>query len=116
MAGQVVIPCLMQMAQSASFFDRYKAVAVLVQLRAKDGKLSPEMSEKIRQVIIAALHDNNENVRVFTVFTLRDFGGQDMIPALQAVAQTDPAPEVNGNSIRNLATTAVAAIQKRAKK
>jgi hypothetical protein len=116
MAGQAVIPCLMQMAQSASFNDRYKAVAVLVQLRARDGKLSPEMSEKIMQVTIAALHDANENVRVFTVFTLRDFGGQDIIPALQAVAQTDPAPEVNGNSIRKLAATAIAAIQKRTDK
>jgi hypothetical protein len=37
-----------------------------------------------------------------------------MIPALKAVAETDPAPEVNGKSVRKRANEAIAEIQKRA--
>jgi hypothetical protein len=110
MLGQPVIPCLMQMARSTSFDDRYKAVGVLVQLRAKDGKLSTETVEKIKQVTIAALHDPDQNIRVSTVFMLRDFGGQDMIPALEAVALNSA---LNENSIGKLAATAIEAIQMR---
>ncbi|MGC1106863.1 MAG: HEAT repeat domain-containing protein [Candidatus Acidiferrales bacterium] len=112
--GQTVIPCLLEMAKNGSWTDRYQAVAVLIQVRATVRELSANTSEEIRDATIRALHDTHEMVRIGTVHALGRFGGTDMIPALQKVAQTDPSPEVQGRSIRKAAASAIAAIQKRA--
>jgi hypothetical protein len=114
--GQPIVPCLMQMAQSAASDDRYEAVPVLVQLRAKHRTLSTEATQKIRQATVAALHDTEVSVRISAIAALRDFGGQDMLEALQDVAVKDPSPEVDGQSVRKYATRAIAAIQERMKK
>lgn len=49
-----------------------------------------------------------------TVMSLGQFGGEDMIPALKVVAESDPAPEVHGHSVRKRVVAAIAQIQKRA--
>lgn len=110
---QNVVPCLMQMAVSKWPDDRFRSVAVLIQIRARGQDLDSGTTEKIRDITIHALHDADEGVRTFTADALGKFGGADMIPALQQVAQTDPAPAVQGNSVRTIARQAIAAIQKR---
>jgi len=114
--GKPVIPCLMRMAKSDRVGDRFKSVAVLIQLRAKERDLDIGTVQEIRAITIRALHDPDDGVREFTVDSLRGFGGEDMIPALQEVAEKDPAPEVQGFSTRKDALKAIAAIQKRARK
>jgi HEAT repeat protein len=114
MTGGLVIPCLMQMSESSSSAHRCQAVALLVQLRAKTDELSLKTAQKISQVTVSALHDRDEMVRVGTVHALGNFGGEDVVPALEEVAKSDSADEVQGQSIRKLAAKAIAAIQKRA--
>jgi len=114
--GRPIIPCLMQMAKSDRPGDRLESVAVLVQLRSRVRDLGLGTVQEIRVVTIRALHDPDDGVREFTVDSLRDFGGEDMIPALQEVAESDPAPEVQGISTRKNALKAIAAIQKRSHK
>jgi hypothetical protein len=114
--GTPIIPCLMQMAKSDRPGDRIESVAVLIQLRSKVGDLGLRTVEEIRVVTIRALHDPDDGVREFTVDSLRDFGGEDMIPALQEVAERDPAPEVQGMSTRKNALKAIADIQNRARR
>ena len=116
LAGQPILPCLMQMTESKSFGDRYIVSELLVQIGAKNSNLSFGTAQKIRDVTIASLHDSNEMIRTGTVHALTRFGGEDMIPALKEVAETDPAPEVNGYSIRKMAIGAIAAIQNRSHK
>jgi hypothetical protein len=114
--GKPVLPCLTQMAKSDRPADRFKSVSVLIQMRAKDPSLDLGTAEKIRAITIRALHDPDDGVREFTVESLGDFGGEDMIPALREVAETDPAPEVQGISTRKHALKAIEKIQKRADK
>jgi len=93
---------------------RADAAAVLVQAWAKAGKqLGPSLSERVKQITLTALRDPEEAVRSHTIGALGKFGGQDMIPALRQVAETDPSPEVQGHSIRKRAAKAIEAIQKR---
>jgi hypothetical protein len=49
-----------------------------------------------------------------TIEALKNFGEEDMIPALKQAAKSDPAPEVNGHSIWKWVVEAIAAIEKRA--
>jgi len=113
--AKVAAPCLIQMYRNGGRFSRAQATAVLVQVLAKyPDQLDSATSATIGQVIRDALHDPDEAPRSETVRALGKFGGVDMIPALQQVAETDPAPEVQGRSIRKAAAAAIAAIQKRA--
>jgi hypothetical protein len=106
------VPCLLVMSKGR---NRVIAVPLLVEALAKSkDNLDPKTTQTIRRVVVAALRDSDEGVRVFTVDALRKFGGQDMIPALKVVAATDPAPEVQGHSIRKAAAKAIVAIQERA--
>jgi HEAT repeat protein len=116
LTGQLVLPCLMQMAESKSFGDRYIASELLVHIGGRSSDLSIGTAQKIRAVTIASLHDPDEMVRVGTVHALTKFGREDMISALEEIAETDPAPEVQGYSIRKMATEAIAAIQTRSHK
>jgi hypothetical protein len=112
---KTAIPCLIKMYGSDVALTRAEAAPVLVRAlaSARDG-LDPESSRAVRQVIVRALHDPHEAVRGNTVEALGSFGTEDMIPALKAVAETDPSPEVQGHSIKKSASEAIAAIQKRA--
>jgi hypothetical protein len=114
--GRPIISCLMQMAKSDRPGDRINSVSILIQIRSKVPGLGMGMIQDIRAATIRALHDPDDGVREFTVDSLRDFGGEDMIPALQEVAESDPAPEVQGISTRKNALKAIADIQKRSHK
>lgn len=116
LAGHPILQCLMQMTESKSFADRYVASELLIQYGARGGTLSVGTAQKIREVTIAALHDSDEMVRTGTVHALSRYGGEDVLPALEEVAESDPAPEVQGYSIRKMATEAIEAIQKRSHK
>jgi hypothetical protein len=112
--ASVAVPCLIQMYSSDVGLTRAEAAPVLVQAWAKGGKqLDSALSERTKQIILTALHDPDEAVRSHTISALEKFGGQDMIPALKQVAETDPSPEVQGHSIRKRAEQAIVAIQKR---
>lgn len=92
---------------------RAEATPVLVMALANDkSDLGDDMIQQARQVILQALQDPSEAVRIDTVRSLSNFGKEDMIPALKAVAQTDPSPDEN-YYIRRHAAEAIAAIQQR---
>jgi hypothetical protein len=115
-AGKPILPCLIQMTKSDRPADRFKSVSVLIQMRAKGRNLDSETVQEIRGITIRALHDADDGVREFTVESLEDFGTEDMIPALKEVAETDPAPEVQGISTRKHALKAIEQIQQRTRK
>lgn len=111
-AGKVIMPCLMQMATNQNVGDRLRSVAVMIQIRAK-GNVDVATRSEIRSIAVRALHGSDEDVRASSVDMLGAFGGQDVIPELQRLAETDPAPAVQGVSIRTTARDAIAAIRKR---
>jgi hypothetical protein len=111
--GKVALPCLMQMFGS-NILLRAEAAPVIVQALAKTAGLEPTTILTAKQLILKALHDQEEVVRINTVDALGRFGGEDMIPALKQVAQSDPAPGADGDAIRKRAAEAIAAIEKRA--
>lgn len=112
-AGQVIVPCLMGMVHSPLHDDRYKSISVLIQLRAKVSALDPTTQVAIDQLTMSGLHDPDEGMRVSTVVAVRDFGGKNLVAALQDVANNDPGPVVQGHSVREYASKAVAIMQKR---
>jgi len=88
---------------------------MMVQALAKGrNELDPTTVRAVQQATLSALHDSDEGVRIDTVKGLGKFGTEDMIPALKAVAEAEPAPEVHGHSLRKRAAEAIAQIQKRA--
>jgi len=96
--------------------NRAVSVPVLIQALGKaKGLLDPGTVRAARQIVLGALQDPDEAVRVFTVHALGKYGAEGMIPALRKVAEADPSPEVDGHSIRKSAAEAIAAIQKRAR-
>jgi len=113
--GKVAVPCLIQMYGSDVGLIRAEAAPLIVQALTKTSATSLDQNTILtaKQVVSKALHDPNEAVRINTIEALGNFGGEDMIPALKQVAETDPAPEVNGYSIRKWAVEAIAAIEKR---
>jgi hypothetical protein len=113
-AGRIIVPCLMQMAASSNAGNRMESIAVMIQIRAKKN-VDAATGEKLKSIVISALHDPDRDIRANAVDALRAFGGEDMISALQQVAETDPAPEFQGVSIRTTARSAIAAIQRRSK-
>lgn len=102
--------------QSKESLTRGEAVVILVQISgSKTAALDLATVQQTRQIILHALHDQAFDERWMTVEALERFGQRDMIPALDNVAETDPAPPAaNGYSIRKLANAAIAAIQNRA--
>jgi HEAT repeat protein len=109
------LPCLLKRFNNAPHFFRGKVAAMMVQALVKGrNEIDLATVEAVQQATLSALHDPDEGVRIDTVEGLGKFGTEDMIPALKAVADTDPAPEVHGHSIRKWAAEAIAKIQKRA--
>lgn len=114
--ANVSVPCLIQMYGSDVGLIRSEASAVLVQALAKSkSQVSTTTSQEVKQVVLRALQDPDDSVRSSTVRALGKFGGGDMIPALQQVAEADPSPEVQGHSIRKSAMDAIVSIQERGK-
>ena len=86
-------------------------------MSAKAGNaLDPAIAQGTRQIIVRALHDQDESVRGETIKSLEKFGTVDMIPALKQVAESDPAVDRVDHSrwMREWATKAITAIQARA--
>jgi len=114
--GKVALPCLIRMYDSDLPLLRAEASPVIVQALAKSKEaLDARTIRDAKQLVIKALRDPDNAVRINTVQALGAYGRQDMIPALERVAETDPSPEVNGYSIRKWATEAIAAINARAR-
>jgi hypothetical protein len=112
--AKVTIPCLLQKVQNAPSSSRGMAVGMLVQALAKGrSNLDANTIQTVHQVILRALHDPADDVKIPTVKALERFGEDDMIPALKIVAETDPDPS-EGYAIRKWAAEAIIAIQKRA--
>jgi hypothetical protein len=112
--AKIALPCLKEMYASDLGVLRANAAAVLVRTLGKSQILDAETAAEVRQIVLQSLHDPKESVRSETVRALGKFGGQDMLPALRQVAETDPAPEVQGRSVRTQAAKAILAIEKRA--
>lgn len=112
--ARVTLPCLLKRSESAISMHRSSFVPVLVQVlaRAKD-TLDPKMIQAAKRIILGALQDSDEGVRAFTVSALGRYGAADMAPALRKVAESDPSPIEDGQSIRSMALEAIAKIQKR---
>jgi len=111
----VTVPCLITRSESTVSMIRAVAVPVLVQALTKaSDTLDANTVQVAKNIIFGALQDPDDGVRSLTVLALGRFGSEDMIPALKKVAETDPAPEEDGHSIRQQAAAAIAAIQKRA--
>ena len=112
---RTAVPCLLTMFGSDLGGFRRKAAPIFVQILAtRQSAADAQTTEKMKQVIRQALRDPDDGVRVDVIVALDRFGGEDMIPALKQVADTDPAPEVQGHSIRKRAAEAITSIQKRA--
>jgi hypothetical protein len=103
----------MQMFGSDVGLVRAEVAPVIVQALAKTGGLDEKTIQAAKGLILKALHDPEEADRINTIEALKSFSGEDMIPALRQVAESDLAPEVNGHSIRKWAVEAIAAIEKR---
>jgi HEAT repeat protein len=111
--AKVAVPCLLHRSNAPPPVRGY-VVALLVQALSKGrGELDAVTIQAVRQIILSALHDPDDVVKIPTVKALGSFGGEDMIPALRNVAETDPDPS-EGYAIRKWAAEAIAAIQKRA--
>ncbi len=114
---QAAWPCLRQMSGSRVLLDRANASRILIELSANAGNaLNPAIAQGTRQIIVGALHDQDESVRGETTKSLEDFGTVEMIPALKQVAESDPAVDSVDHSrwIRERAAKAITAIQERA--
>lgn len=76
--------------------------------------MDAETAQTAKQIVLSDLQDPDPGVRSATVYALGSYAGTEMIPALEEVAAKDPAPEVQGHSIRKSAAKAIADIEKRA--
>ena len=110
------LPCLLRRFSRAPDAYRGRVVAMIVQVLANGkNELEPATIQSTQETIRGALRDNDENVRADTVRALGDFGGTEMIPALEQVAKTDQAVDKLRHNfwIREYAVKAIAEIQKR---
>lgn len=112
--AKVSLPCLLRRFKGAPHFMRGRIAAMMVRALAKGrDEVDSATAEAVQRASLAALHDPNDGVRIDIIEGLREFGTEDMIPALKVVADTDSAREVYGHSIRKWAAEAVEQIQKR---
>jgi hypothetical protein len=112
--AKAAMPCILQMSMSDLAIKRAIAAPMLVEALAKARDfLDASVAKSANQAVLRNLLDPDEGVRLFTVDALGKFGGTDMISPLKDVAERDPSPEVEGNSIRKSAAEAIAEIQKR---
>jgi hypothetical protein len=87
--GTAVIPCLLRMSQSG-FGDRYQSIPLLVHFSALASKESPAVQKQVRDAIMSGVFDSNVIVRQGMVEAIGKYGKEDMIPALQKIAESDP--------------------------
>lgn len=112
--ARAAMPCLLKWNRSGHAIYRHIAIPLLIEAvqEARD-TLTPQTAQTAKEFIRSGLRDPDVGVRYATVIALGRFGGRDMIPELEEVAAKDPAPEVDGHSVRKSAAEAIADIQKR---
>ena len=116
--ARAAMPCILKRANSDLALNRELAVPMLVEALAKGrDTLDSKTIQSAKQTILNDLHDRD--VRAGTVVALGNYGGTDMIPALQEIARSDPASAKTDSGdiwfpIRKLAAEAIAEIQQRA--
>ncbi|HXM12184.1 MAG TPA: HEAT repeat domain-containing protein [Terriglobales bacterium] len=118
--AKVAVPCLLRRLRNG--LNRYapgadtsrgSVVAMLVQASAKGRRqLDASTIQRVRRIILNALHDSDAGVRIDTVRVLGRFGDEDMIPALKVVAEKDPDPS-ESYAVRKEAAEAIVGIQER---
>lgn len=112
--AKAAMPWILKRSKSNVASDRQIASPMLVEAMQKgQGTLDTETAHTAKQIVLSDLRDPDSGVRLETVYALGRYAGTDMIPALEEVAEKDPAPEVQGHSIRKSAVEAIAEIQKR---
>lgn len=117
MNGRLAVPCLLSMFKSEVGLTRAQAVGVLIQALAKSkNDLDAETTKRARNVAQLALSDRSDAVRIEAVEALGRFGDSEMVPALQRVAESDPAISHTSHTfwIREAARKAIGDIGKRA--
>jgi hypothetical protein len=117
--AKVAIPCLLSRSKSNFALERRQTAELLLEVLAKKKtNLDPSMIEASKQVVQMALHDPDSGVRIGTVHALAEFGGEDMIPALRQIAESDPYVDTDNHSfwIRDYAHQAIDAIEQRVAK
>ena len=90
--ASVIVGCLIsEVSRHDPGTMRAEAASALVQVIATaNPPLDPQTAQHARDTVLRALRDRSVDVRVATVTALADFGDGSMIPALQAVAKSDP--------------------------
>ena len=114
---RTAMPCLAPMAESSFPLDRLRADSIFVKTLAQSrGALDENTRQAVQRNVMRALHDPDESVRSETVRALERFGAEDMVPALEEVAASDPAISNTSHDywLRKDALRAIAAIQQRA--
>lgn len=113
--AKVAVPCLLQKYKTISVPFRGYVVAMLVQALAK-GKNDLDVAtvHEVQEIILSGLHDTDHGFKGDTIRALGKFGGEDMVPALRAVADAETSNDAGSRSIRRRTLEAIAAIEKRA--
>jgi hypothetical protein len=90
--ASVIVGCLIsEVSRHDPGTMRAEAASALVQtIATAKPPLDPQTAQHARETVVKALRDRSVDVRVATVTALADFGDESMIPALQAVAKSDP--------------------------
>jgi HEAT repeat protein len=90
--ANVIVGCLIsEVSRHDPGTMRADAASALVQTMATaHPPLDPQTAQHARETVLKALRDRSVDVRVATVTALAEFGDESMIPALQAVAKSDP--------------------------
>jgi len=118
--AKVAVPCLLRRLKyginryaPGPDISRGSVVAMLIQSFAKgQDELDSTTKNTIREITLKALRGTDVGMKIETVKALEKFGGEDMIPALKIVAETDPNPSQH-YAIRRWASEAITAIQAR---
>jgi hypothetical protein len=118
--AKAAMPCILKRAIDHDPVERDVAIPMLVEALAK-GKdaLDSKTVQTAKQIIVNDLRDSDAGVRGGTVVALGNYGGTDMIPALQGIARSDPASDKRDDGsewfpIRRSAAEALEEIRKRA--
>jgi hypothetical protein len=112
--ARAAMPCILKRSKSNVVSDRAIAIPMLAEAMQKaQGTLDAETAQTAKQIVLSDLRDPDPGVRSATVYALGSYAGPDMIPALEEVAAKDPAPEVEGHSVRKSAAEAIVEIRKR---
>jgi HEAT repeat protein len=113
--ADAAIPCLLKRYNNSQARFRGSVAAMLVLALAKGkGELNAATAAETREAILKGLRDPDHGVKGDTIEALGKFGGEDMIPALRALADAETANDAGSRSIRRRTLQAIDDIEKRA--